>query len=134
MDCFADDSGLEVEALNGAPGVDSAYYAGPQRSHDENIHLLLKNLSRYANRKARFVTIITLFLNDQVHQFEGEVKGRILFEKKGSNGFGYDPIFLPEGFQKTLAEMTIEEKNKISHRAMAVEKLVKFINSNIQDR
>lgn len=132
VSCFADDSGLEVEALNGAPGVDSAMYAGPQRSHDDNIKLLLKNLEGIAHRNARFVTVITLFLNGKAHQFEGEVRGRILFEKRGSQGFGYDPVFLPDGFQKTLAEMTMEEKNKISHRAMAIQKLVKFISSNFQ--
>lgn len=130
INCFADDSGLEVEALNGAPGVDSAMYGGPQRNHDNNINLLLKNLTGIANRNARFITVITLFLDGHVHQFEGEVKGRILLEKRGSLGFGYDPVFLPRGFQKTLAEMTMEEKNKISHRSMAIEKLVKFINSN----
>jgi len=132
VDCFADDSGLEVVALNGAPGVDSAIYAGPQRSHEDNINLLLKNLTGVTETNARFVTVITLFLSGQVHQFEGEVKGKILFERRGSQGFGYDPVFLPDGFQRTLAEMTLEEKNKISHRAMAIEKLVKFINSNFQ--
>jgi XTP/dITP diphosphohydrolase len=132
ISCFADDSGLEVEALNGAPGVDSAMYAGPQRSHDDNIKLLLKNLEGVAHRNARFVTVITLFLDGKPYQFEGEVKGTILSEKRGSQGFGYDPVFLPEGFQKTLAEMTMEEKNKISHRAMAMEKLIKFISSNFQ--
>ncbi|HTH55604.1 MAG TPA: RdgB/HAM1 family non-canonical purine NTP pyrophosphatase [Cyclobacteriaceae bacterium] len=132
LSCFADDSGLEVEALHGAPGVDSAIYAGPQRNHSDNIDLLLKNLGQLTNRNARFVTVITLFMGEEVHQFEGELKGKISFEKRGSQGFGYDPVFLPDGFQKTLAEMTMEEKNKISHRARAMEKLVKFINSNLQ--
>ncbi len=128
VSCFADDSGLEVESLNGAPGVDSAIYAGPQRSHEDNIQLLLKNMVGITNRSARFVTVITLFLDGKFFQFDGEVKGRILLEKKGAGGFGYDPIFLPDGFSKTLAEMSMEEKNKISHRATAIEKLVKFIN------
>ena len=128
VSCFADDSGLEVESLNGAPGVDSAIYAGPQRSHEDNIQLLLKNMVGITNRSARFVTVITLFLDGKFFQFDGEVKGRILLEKKGAEGFGYDPIFLPDGFSKTLAEMSMEEKNKISHRATAIEKLVKFIN------
>ncbi|GHN01464.1 non-canonical purine NTP pyrophosphatase [Cytophagales bacterium WSM2-2] len=130
--CFADDSGLEVEALNGAPGVDSAIYAGPQRSHADNIALLLKNMDGVTNRKARFITIITLISEGQIHQFEGVLEGKIISHKQGSGGFGYDPVFMPDGFTKTLAEMTMEEKNKISHRARTVEKLVKFINSNLE--
>lgn len=130
INCFADDSGLQVDALDGAPGVDSAFYAGPQRSHDDNIKLLLKNLNGVSNRNARFVTVITLAVKDKVYQFEGEIKGQILTERRGAGGFGYDPVFLPNGFSKTLAELTMEEKNKISHRAMAIEKLIKFINSN----
>jgi len=130
INCFADDSGLEVEALSGAPGVDSAIYAGPQRSHHDNIELLLKNLNGVANRNARFVTVITLFLDGQVQQFEGEIKGKILLARQGTGGFGYDPVFMPDGFSISLAEMTMEEKNKISHRARATEKLVKFINSH----
>lgn len=128
VNCFADDSGLEVESLNGAPGVDSAIYAGPQRSHDDNIQLLLKNMVGITNRSARFITVITLCLDGKSFQFEGEVRGRILSEKKGTGGFGYDPVFMPDGFSKTLAEMSMEEKNKISHRARAIGKLVKFIN------
>ena len=130
VSCFADDSGLEVEALHGAPGVDSAIYAGPQRSHEDNIELLLKNMNGKVNRSARFVTVITLFMNGQVRQFEGEVKGQILYTRKGTGGFGYDPVFMPDGFSISLAEMTMDQKNKISHRAKAIEKLVKFINSH----
>lgn len=129
VDCFADDTGLEVEALNGEPGVDSAHYAGPQRSHDDNINLLLLNLAGKSNRKARFRTIITLILDNKVHTFEGIVNGSILTERRGSDGFGYDPVFLPEGYSKTLAEMSMDEKNQISHRAVAVRKLVNFLNT-----
>jgi XTP/dITP diphosphohydrolase len=130
VNCFADDSGLEVEALEGLPGVDSAIYAGPHRSHDDNIKLLLKNLDGISNRSARFVTVITLVAAQAVYQFEGELRGKIILEKRGSGGFGYDPVFMPEGFPKTLAEMSMEEKNKISHRARAIEKLVNFLNSS----
>jgi XTP/dITP diphosphohydrolase len=129
IDCFADDSGLEVPALNNAPGVDSAIYAGPQRNHDDNIELLLKNLHGYTNRTARFITIISLITSGQCFQFEGILSGRILEEKHGDGGFGYDPVFLPDGFDRTLAQMTMEEKNRISHRAKAVEKLVAFLES-----
>jgi len=128
--CFADDTGLEVEALNGAPGVYSARYAGPQRNSADNIDLLLKNLSGQSNRKARFRTVITLVQPKGTKQFEGIVNGTILHHLKGSGGFGYDPVFLPDGFEKTLAQMTMEEKNKISHRARAVEKLVTFLRSS----
>ncbi|MGC4021822.1 MAG: RdgB/HAM1 family non-canonical purine NTP pyrophosphatase [Cyclobacteriaceae bacterium] len=130
VSCFADDSGLEVEALNGQPGVDSAIYAGPQRSFDDNIDLLLKNLNGIENRKARFITIITLITPEYSHQFEGALEGKIIDEKVGSGGFGYDPIFLPNGFSKTLAQMSMEEKNKISHRAVAINKLIFFLTSH----
>jgi XTP/dITP diphosphohydrolase len=129
VDCFADDTGLEVEALNGAPGVISAMYAGPQRSASDNINLLLKNLEGKPSRRARFRTIITLILNGKVHTFEGIVNGTILTGGRGDDGFGYDPVFLPDGFSKTLAQMTMDEKNQISHRANAVRKLVNFLNS-----
>jgi len=132
VDCFADDSGLEVTALNNEPGVDSAIYAGPQRSHNDNINLLLKNLEGIENRTARFITVITLIIKGNHFQFEGILDGRILNEKHGSGGFGYDPVFVPKGFDKTLAQMTMEEKNRISHRAKAVEKLVSFLESNYQ--
>ncbi|HEV8514323.1 MAG TPA: RdgB/HAM1 family non-canonical purine NTP pyrophosphatase [Cyclobacteriaceae bacterium] len=130
VDCFADDSGLEVTALNNAPGVDSAIYAGPQRSHDDNIKLLLKNLEGIENRTAHFITVITLIKSGKQFQFEGVLSGQILNEGRGSGGFGYDPIFVPDGYDKTLAQMTMEEKNRISHRARAVEKLVSFLESN----
>jgi XTP/dITP diphosphohydrolase len=125
--CFADDSGLEVEALGGAPGVYSARYAGPQRSHDDNMTLLIRNLEGKANRNAQFRAVITLLSKQGQQQFEGILKGTIQLARKGSGGFGYDPIFIPLGFSKTLAEMSMEEKNKISHRAMAVQKLVEFL-------
>ncbi len=125
--CFADDSGLEVETLNGEPGVDSAIYAGSQRSHSDNIQLLLSNLGKHTNRRARFITVITLINKEGIFQFEGILNGSIGFEKKGTGGFGYDPIFTPNGFTQTLAEMTMEEKNKISHRSIAIQKLVAFL-------
>ena len=125
--CFADDSGLEVEALNGAPGVYSAMYAGPQRSHSDNIDKLLASLSGITNRTAQFKTVITLVVNNQHHQFTGVLAGSILNERKGTNGFGYDPIFLPDGYSVSLAEMAAEEKNHISHRAKAVKKLLDFL-------
>ena len=127
--CFADDTGLEVEELNGAPGVYSARYAGEQRNSERNMNLLLKNLEGKGNRKARFRTVITLIQSKEVHQFEGIIKGTILKERKGKGGFGYDPIFMPVGYSKTLAEMSMEEKNQISHRARATEKLVEFLNN-----
>lgn len=130
VSCFADDTGLEVEALNGAPGVDSAHYAGPQRDSDANIDLLLKNLTGVTNRKARFRTVITLVNEKGVHQFEGIVNGKILTERKGTGGFGYDSIFLPFRMKKTLAEMDMDEKNEISHRARALQKLVWYLKKN----
>ncbi len=125
--CFADDTGLEVEALAGAPGVYSARYAGEQRSAEDNMDLLLKNLEGKSDRKAQFRTVITLIQLGGLHQFEGIVEGTILKERSGKGGFGYDPIFLPSGFSKTLAEMSMEEKNQISHRARATQKLVEFL-------
>ena len=132
--CFADDTGLEVEELNGAPGVYSARYAGEQRNSERNMDLLLKNLEGKGNRKARFRTVITLIQPSGLHQFEGIVEGSILEDRKGKGGFGYDPVFLPKGFSKTLAEMSMEGKNQISHRARATEKLVEFLNQfKVQD-
>ncbi len=128
---FADDSGLEVEALNGAPGVNSAYYAGPQKSFADNVALLLKNMRGVSNRSASFVTVITLISAAGTHQFEGRLKGTILTEPRGTGGFGYDPVFLPDGFGNTLAEMSLEEKNKISHRSIAIAQLVKHLKSMI---
>lgn len=126
--CFADDTGLEVTVLNNAPGVYSARYAGNQRSAVENMNLLLKNLEGNEERRAQFRTVITLITPKLTKQFEGIVKGTIIKEKRGVAGFGYDPIFLPDGFSRTLAEMTMEEKNKISHRSRAVKKLIDFLN------
>lgn len=129
ISCFADDTGLEVEALEGAPGVYSARYAGAQRNNNDNIDLLLKNLAQSSNRKARFRTIITLVMKGEFHQFEGIVNGEILSSKRGDHGFGYDPIFLPEGNQKSMAELTASEKNAISHRGRAIEKLIAFLKN-----
>ncbi|OJJ21443.1 non-canonical purine NTP pyrophosphatase [marine bacterium AO1-C] len=129
INCFADDSGLEVDALNGAPGVDSAMYAGVHGDSEANIKLLLKNLQGTIHRKAHFKTVITLILNGDTHQFEGTIEGSILPETKGQEGFGYDPVFLPKGYQQTFAEMSLEEKNKISHRSLATEKLIQFLQS-----
>ncbi len=127
IDCFADDSGLEVRALDGAPGVYSARYAGPQRDSNDNIDLLLKNLSGFADHHARFITVITLVIKGAYHQFEGQVNGKIIFDKRGRHGFGYDPVFMPDGYDRTFAEMNIEEKSKLSHRAIALGKLNAFL-------
>ncbi len=129
VSCFADDTGLEVDALNGAPGVYSARYAGPQRSDTDNIQHLLQNLAPHQNRKARFRTCITLILDGQEHQFEGIVAGTISEEWKGDKGFGYDPVFTPDGYDRTFAEMTSAEKNAISHRGRAVQQLVAFLKA-----
>jgi XTP/dITP diphosphohydrolase len=128
VSCFADDTGLEVASLNGEPGVYSAMYAGPDCNAENNMDLLLKNLHAKTDRKALFRTCITLLLNGEMHQFEGNVKGEILPTRQGGKGFGYDPVFKPEGFEKSFAEMTLEEKNKISHRARAVKLLVEYLN------
>ncbi|GAB4200080.1 MAG: non-canonical purine NTP diphosphatase [Thermoflexibacter sp.] len=128
MSCFADDSGLEVEALGGAPGVHSARYAGLQKSDKDNIDLLLENLKNHTDTSAQFHTCIALILEGQVYYFHGIIRGRLIRERKGTNGFGYDPIFIPEGYDRTFAEMTLAEKNAISHRAKAVAKLVDFLN------
>ena len=130
LDCFADDTGLEVEALNGAPGVYSARYAGGEGHNAEaNMQKLLQNMQGAPNRKAQFRTAICLILDGKKHLFEGIVKGEIIKEKRGSSGFGYDPIFVPEGYTKTFAELGNETKNKISHRALAVEKLCRFLKA-----
>jgi XTP/dITP diphosphohydrolase len=131
LNCFGDDSGLEVEALNGEPGVYSARYAGEHGNHSANIDKLLKNLEGVQDRDARFVTVISLLWNGEEHFFEGTVEGTIRQERAGSSGFGYDPVFQPAGFDITFAEMTLEEKNKLSHRARAVEKLVAFLEDKI---
>jgi len=129
INCFADDTGLLVEALNGAPGVNSARYAGLAKSSDENIKLLLHNLKGIEKRQAKFVTVITLILGKNVHQFHGEIKGTISKKVSGDAGFGYDPIFVPDGWQCTFAEVDLEEKNKISHRSLAVDKLIDFLQT-----
>lgn len=128
LNCFADDTGLEVEALNGAPGVYSARYAGEHVSYADNNTLLLKNLAGCQNRKARFRTVIALILDGKEHLFEGRVEGTIATEPHGEGGFGYDPLFIPEGSQLTFAEMSPEAKNGISHRGRAVAKLVAFLH------
>ena len=129
VNCFADDTGLEVDALDGAPGVYSAMYAGPHRDSGDNIRLLLENLNRQENRKARFRTVISLVADGKTDQFEGVAEGYIIDELKGSKGFGYDPVFRPEHSQQTFAEMTLAEKNQLSHRAKAIGKLVNFLNA-----
>ncbi len=124
---FGDDTGLEVEALNGAPGVYSARYAGETCDANDNMALLLNNMDGKTNRTARFKTVITLFTENEPIQFEGIAKGTIIEQKSGVEGFGYDPIFQPEGYDITFAEMSTEEKNEISHRGIAVRKLIKFL-------
>ena len=125
--CFADDTGLEVYALGGAPGVHSARYATDGHDFDANNRLLLKNLEGITDRRARFRTVISLILDGCEHQFEGIVEGRIAEQAAGVEGFGYDPLFIPDGFSKTFAEMTAEEKNAVSHRGRAVRRLVEFL-------
>jgi len=128
-DCFADDTGLEVNALNGEPGVYSGRYAGEQKSAEDNMTKLLKSLNNEEDRSAQFKTVIALNLNDQQHLFTGIAKGKIILEKKGNHGFGYDPIFQPENYAETFAELSSEIKNKISHRAKATQQLIDFLNS-----
>jgi XTP/dITP diphosphohydrolase len=132
IDCFADDTGLEIIALNGAPGVYSARYAGNQRSDVDNMDLVLEKLKSHTDRSARFKTVIALELNGTIHEFEGIVNGTILSEKRGKNGFGYDPIFEPENCGKSFAEMNVDEKNKYSHRARATAKMIHFLTKNLQ--
>lgn len=127
--CFADDTGLEVEALGGAPGVYSARYAGEGKNFADNMALLLKNMETAANRRARFRTVIALILDGKEYLFEGVVSGKIITAGRGTGGFGYDPVFVPDGYDTTFAEMTAEEKNKISHRGRAVAKLVEFLTA-----
>lgn len=127
--CFGEDTGLEVVALDGAPGVKSARYAGEDKAFDKNIGKLLANLSGSPNRKARFRTVISLIWHQQEYQFEGSCEGIILQEQRGANGFGYDPVFVPDGSTRTFAEMTMEEKNRFSHRKKAADKLVLFLQN-----
>lgn len=126
VNCLSDDSGLEIEALAGKPGVHSAHYAGT-RDFDKNIEAVLKEMPAEASRKATFKTVMTLLIAGKAYQFEGTVEGQILPAKRGEKGFGYDPIFLPDGYEKTFAEMTTEEKNAISHRSRALAKVVDFL-------
>ena len=128
MDCFADDTGLEVEALNGAPGVYSARYAGDAHNSEANMRKLLQDMEGIENRKSQFRTVFALIINGKEHLFEGIVKGEITKHRCGSSGFGYDPVFIPEGYTQTYAEMGNTLKNKISHRALATNKLCNFLS------
>jgi XTP/dITP diphosphohydrolase len=129
-DCFADDTGLEVGTLNGEPGVFSARYAGEQRSAEDNMTLLLSNLKDKTNRKAQFKTVITLNLKGKQYLFTGIARGEITLERAGNQGFGYDPIFRPENYQETFAQLPLETKNKISHRGKATVELIAFLANN----
>ncbi len=131
VDCFSEDTGLEIESLNGEPGVYSARYAGTEKNADANMNLVLQKLGDHTNRKAQFRTVIALIRNGDIKTFEGIVKGKIAFDKTGKDGFGYDPIFVPDGFDKSFAEMSAAEKNSISHRARAVAKLQKYLETSI---
>ncbi len=128
LNCFADDTGLEVNALNNEPGVFSARYAGSHRNDDDNMNLLLSKMMEVKNRSARFRTVISLILNNEYYEFEGIAEGEISSEKRGSMGFGYDPIFIPKGYRQTFAEMNLEEKNRISHRSKAFTKMIAFLS------
>ncbi|HKJ43252.1 MAG TPA: non-canonical purine NTP diphosphatase [Sunxiuqinia sp.] len=127
--CFADDTGLEIDALNGEPGVYSARYAGEEKSAEANMKKVLAKMKEIKNRKARFRTVISLVIDGEEQQFEGAVEGHILEEKHGDEGFGYDPVFQPDRYQQSFAEMNLEMKNQISHRGRAVEKLVAHLKS-----
>ena len=127
LDCFSDDTGLEIEALDYRPGVYSAMYAGPDCNTENNIRKVLQELEESTNRKAQFKTVIALIIDGKEYFFEGVVNGDILKEQSGKGGFGYDPIFRPIGYKESFAEMTLKEKNEISHRGLAVKKLVKFL-------
>lgn len=130
MDCFADDTGLEVKSLNGAPGVYSARYAGEHATYSDNVNKLLDELTTLSNREAKFRTVICLIKDGEEHFFEGEVKGVIIDKPRGQEGFGYDPVFKPDGFEETFAEMQPVQKNAISHRGRAIRKLADFLKSN----
>ena len=134
ISCFADDTGLEVYALDGEPGVKSARYAGEQRSSEDNINLLLERLKEKENKHAQFRTVITLVTPKLVKQFEGIITGTIISERRGEEGFGYDSIFVPNGEERTFAEMSAEEKNAISHRYIAVNKLAQYLNTKFRDQ
>tara|TARA_Y100000992_G_scaffold289164_1_gene243459 strand:- start:108 stop:701 length:594 start_codon:yes stop_codon:yes gene_type:complete len=128
LNCFSDDTGLEIEALDNRPGVYSAMYAGEDCNAEANMQKVLKELSGFSNRKAKFKTVIALIINGKEYFFEGFIRGGILKEKRGTGGFGYDPIFSPDGYEETFAQMSIDLKNKISHRGLAIKKLVDFLN------
>lgn len=130
--CFSDDTGLEIEVLDGRPGVYSARYAGPDCRAEENIQKILAEMKGEENRDASFRTIISLVIDGREFQFEGEVEGQIIPEKWGDQGFGYDPIFLPDGCEESFAQMTVEEKNIISHRGLAVKKLIQFLQKRVK--
>ena len=127
---FADDTGLEIDSLNGEPGVYSARYSGVEKNSDKNIELVLTKLKNKTNRNARFKTVISLIIDGKSVNFEGVVEGKITEEKRGSNGFGYDPIFQPNGYSSTFGEMSLKEKNKISHRSIAINKMVQYLKEN----
>jgi XTP/dITP diphosphohydrolase len=129
--CFADDTGLEVNVLNGAPGVYSARFAGPQKDSHDNIKLLLEKLKGSTDRLARFRTVITFISGRDVHRFEGIIHGKIADQLRGSSGFGYDPVFIPEGYDISFAEMNLEQKNRVSHRGIAIRKLVDFLKNRL---
>lgn len=133
VNCFADDTGLEIEALNGEPGVLSARYAGEDKNSENNINLVLKNLDGVENRNARFKTVFALVVDGKCVTFEGIVEGEITMDIKGNGGFGYDPIFKPLGHNTTFAEMSLDDKNKISHRAIALNKMITFIQADLKD-
>lgn len=130
MNCFSEDTGLEVKALNNEPGIYSARYAGAAKNAEDNMNLLLKNLSDQTDRSAQFRTVVALYLNGNMHTFEGICKGKIIEQKRGDHGFGYDPIFVPEGYEQTFAELDKTTKNEISHRGKAVRKLIAFLKEN----
>ncbi len=129
INCFADDSGLLVDALNGAPGVYSARYAGSQKNDEDNMQKLLHELKDKTNRKAHFKTVMALIIDGKEYLFEGRIEGKIISEKLGTNGFGYDPIFVPDGYNETFAQLDAETKNKISHRARALQKMLEFLKT-----
>ena len=133
-DCFADDTGLEVAALNGAPGVYSARYAGEHATYRDNVNKLLREMEGARDRRARFVTVISLLLEGREYFFEGCVDGTIVRQPQGTDGFGYDPVFLPEGFDRTFAQMTLEEKGRISHRARAVQAMLGFLGDYLKQK
>ena len=132
--CFADDTGLEVEALDGAPGVYSARYAGEHCTYQDNVNKLLAEMKGMTNRKACFKTVVALVLDGETHLFEGRVDGQIIEEPRGTAGFGYDPVFMPDGYDQTFAEMGDEEKNSISHRGRAMRKLIDFLKDKTAEK